>query len=190
MVSRALSYRIVHRGQRKSPGQCYIECLTYSNPAACLRSWHFLSGVKVKINIVAYCRKTMSRSDTYQYLPCQYNKQGRETPTWGRDANRSTPTHVMPELFHIRHMVWLTFRTHFFLFSSVKLARKYASSRLNPLSIYVSRLEAASRFFSGEVSSTCMTLDGLEVDIVWSCNWVDITRFHRINSLKGYRPLY
>lgn len=60
----------------------------------------------------------------------------------------------------------LTFRTHLFLLSSEKLARKSASSMLNPASIYAcSRLGVASKLLSGKESSTSLTLDGFDEDM-------------------------
>lgn len=60
----------------------------------------------------------------------------------------------------------LTFRTHFFLLSSEKLARKSASSMFNPASIYAWwRFGVASRPLSGKEFSTSLTLDGFDVDI-------------------------
>jgi hypothetical protein len=61
----------------------------------------------------------------------------------------------------------LTFRMHFVRKLSGKLARKAASSRLRPLSMYVcSRLGASSRIFSGGELSIPVTLDGFLEDIV------------------------
>lgn len=60
----------------------------------------------------------------------------------------------------------LTFRTHFFLLSSEKLARKSASSMFNPASIYAWwRFGVASRPLSGKEFLTSLTLDGFDVDI-------------------------
>ena len=60
-----------------------------------------------------------------------------------------------------------TLRTHFFILSSEKLARKEASSGLNPASKYVcSGLGAASRCFSSTGFSGSLRLEGLEPDML------------------------
>lgn len=61
----------------------------------------------------------------------------------------------------------LTLRTHFFILSSEKLARKEASSGLRPASKYVcSGLGAASRCFSSTGFSSSLRLEGLEPDML------------------------
>lgn len=83
------------------------------------------------------------------------HQHGAETPiNLNRVLNMSQGTRPMARFM-------LTFRIHFLLLSSEKLARKSESSMVNPASIYAWwRFRVASRPLSGKEFSTSLMLDG------------------------------